>query len=83
MALNIQKQTNFGITVPSCYSRVSSIVLTKKTLLISVDYYADVETNPFCTQSYSTEYNILGDNPLVQAYEHLKTLPEFADAEDV
>jgi hypothetical protein len=31
----------------------------------------------------SFPYNIDGDNPIKQAYLHLKTLPEFADATDV
>ncbi len=31
---------------------------------------------------YVTSYNIDGENPFKQAYEYIKTLPEYADAID-
>jgi hypothetical protein len=33
-------------------------------------------------RDYVSAYDIDGDNPIAQAYLHLKTLPEFAGATD-
>jgi hypothetical protein len=38
---------------------------------------------PFFSEDVITApYSLDGVNPIAQAYEHLKTLPEFADAVD-
>lgn len=40
------------------------------------------ELNIFSVLSFECAYDISGENPLAQAYAHLKTLPEFVDALD-
>lgn len=37
---------------------------------------------PFIRQGFEIPYDLDGLNPFIQAYAHLKTLPEFAGAED-
>ena len=41
-------------------------------------------TISYMVRSYKDEssYSIDGKNPIAQAYEHLKTLPEFQNAKD-
>lgn len=62
------------------YFKVSNITGDKHTLSFLVTGVSDG------VQVYSTEHvfepELDGDNFIKQAYEHLKTLPEFADAID-
>jgi hypothetical protein len=44
--------------------------------------YKDISFPAFGDESYSCTYDINGENPVRQAYLHLKTLPEFANATD-
>lgn len=43
----------------------------------------DGQRELFHSLNHRCGYDIEGDNALKQAYEHLKTLPEFSNAEDV
>ena len=84
MALQKSYQTVHGIDLPAAYIRVEGISFTSKTsLTFSVRFYKDKDL-PFITEDqFGISYDIDGANPYVQAYEHLKTLPEFAEATDV
>lgn len=80
----LSKTTTFkGVTVSDAYHRVWGVTLTKDTISFGCGIHASGETNMIDSISYSCAYDIAGDNPIKQAYEHLKTLPEFAGAADV
>jgi hypothetical protein len=85
MALQINKElNNTGLVVENLYARVGTIeVSNKDSLYYGVEYFKDSDKEALMSSSYSCVYNIEGDNPIKQAYEYLKTLPEFADAVDV
>ena len=86
MALQLNKQVEaFGqsVTIPSAYAKVSSIKGNKETILITVEYKSNDKIVLF--EDYKFNPSVLDDaeNFIKQAYEHLKTLPEFAGAADV
>lgn len=82
MALKKNESTQFGFDVPSAYQRVESVKLRKTSMEFQVFVYSDVTKTAFNHKSYACAYDIQGANPIVQAYVHLKTLPEFAGATD-
>jgi hypothetical protein len=84
MAFLIDVALPTGLSAPQSYVRVSSVSLTGKTQAAA---YASYFAAPNSAAAYQvTEHEFLyeleGPNPIKQAYEHLKTLPEFADATD-
>jgi hypothetical protein len=83
MALKQNTVTTHGISVNSAYCRVESISLSGKTALgFYVRKYVEKE-KPFFEEKYhSCKYDMHGQNPFKQAYEHLKTLDEFEGATD-
>lgn len=88
MALKLTVNTASGISVPDAIHRIQCITLHGKTILaFLVRRYATLEAvEPFDESGYECAY-VIGDpeqseNPLVQAYEHLKGLPEFAGCSD-
>ena len=85
MALQKTMLTPQGFTATDAYHRVEGVLLKSKTeISFRVRSYKDaVETVSFSDYEYSCAYDMAGENPIKQAYEHLKTLPEFADATDV
>jgi hypothetical protein len=84
MALQLNKTTKEGITVTDAYCKVGSISnLDKTVMIVNVNYSGDKDSKPFTVERVSIAYDMTGDNPIKQAYDHLKTLPEFADAVDV
>jgi hypothetical protein len=85
MALELNKEIeDTGLVVSGLYAKVSHISIQNKTTLVfSVEYFNDKTKDSLMLNSYNSSYNIEGDNPIKQAYTHLKTLPEFADAVDV
>jgi hypothetical protein len=84
MAIKKTVTTSFGVDVQNAYHRVGAINLTKKNAMsFSVGVFVDnVCKTPVRTESYACTYDLSGNNPLAQAYGHLKTLPEFAGATD-
>ena len=88
MALQKQFTTDHGIALPAAYFRVERPKLISKTRVdFEVCGYASAAaadtSAPISAQGYSAPYAIAGENPIKQAYAHLKSLPEFSDAEDV
>lgn len=71
-----------GVTIPSCYIKVSKFYGDKNVLFFTVDYKADKDALPFAEENRSIALQPDGDNFIAQAYEHLKTLPEFEGAVD-
>jgi len=81
----LQKNTEFaGITIPNAYFRISLIrQLSKKSGVAVVQgFTSSNEPQSFYQKDYGFEYDLAGDNPIRQAYKYLKTLPDFADAQD-
>lgn len=82
-------QKNFKITkknflgelvAVNAYCKIESISGTKNSIQVEYKVYVEQEVvdQKFC--NFQPDLN--GKNFIAQAYEHLKTLPEFADAID-
>lgn len=76
--------TAYGIEVVDAYHRVEAVRLEgKNSVAYHVRIYKDNNSLPFFEEKvFQSDYDINGDNPIAQAYTHLKTLPEYADAID-
>lgn len=84
MALTKDIVTVHGISVASAYFRVETVHLPSKTeMMYSISGYVDsFQSHPVWTMQTTASYDIASENPFRQAYLHLKTLPEFANAVD-
>lgn len=84
MALQKAVLTPHGFDAPQAYHRVEGVSLSKIEIAFRVRVYKDASSDTsFADEGFVCAYDIAGDNPIKQAYEHLKTLPEFAGAADV
>lgn len=84
MAFTINSTTPQGITVNAAYSRVEAMSLGKAEIQFSLRQYTEKTGVPFFAEEYFTApYTLTGVNPIQQAYDYLKTLPEFVGAVDV
>lgn len=81
MALKINTQHK-GIDVQGANCRVSSVDLTKSVMDFKLEKRATESSEAFSVSEFTCPYDIAGDNPIAQAYAHLKTLPEFSNAVD-
>jgi hypothetical protein len=84
MALSMTTATVHGLTATDAYHRVEHVVIAGKSQIeFTVMSYASAE-NPmaFGAKTMRCGYDMDGENPVRQAYLHLKTLPEFAGATD-
>lgn len=83
MAIKKTIGTVHGLQAVDAYHRVESLQLRGKAeILFAVRSYADVNKESFQEKFLSCVYSLTGENPIAQAYAHLKTLPEFAGAVD-
>lgn len=64
----------------ACYIRVELVNATKT--LASAVVSTKLSEKLTVQSTYQFEVNLDGPNFIAQAYEHLKTLPEFSDATD-
>jgi hypothetical protein len=64
----------------NCYIKVEAVSGGKESAVASVLFQSDTAV---FTQTYEFVPDMDGPNFIKQAYEHLKTLPEFSSAEDV
>lgn len=81
----LRKPVNYrGLSTDSAYIRVSTVSISHSahTLEFWANVMSDQDSLPFDVITMQAPYHIDGENPFVQAYEHLKTLPEFEDATD-
>ena len=84
MAFKLNCCTPQGITIDGAYCRVESMTVTKDSITFPLRRYKDSVGFPFFEERYYTApYVITSVNPLQQAYDYLKTLPEFSNAVDV
>jgi hypothetical protein len=83
MALKKTIVTVQGITVDDAYNRVEAVQLsTKSEMQFVVRAYKNLEKPFFSEKSYSCVYDLNGENPIAQAYKHIKAIPEYANAYD-
>jgi len=78
-------QTNYtynGITINNAYCRVNFIQGNKASVVAEIGFHASENDQAFYSKAISFVPDMDGDNFIKQAYEHLKTLPEFANATD-
>ena len=82
MALSKNTVTASNLEIQDAYIKVAKVEVTKNLMGITISYSKDSDSEAFQKAIYSASYDLDGNNPIAQAYEHLKTLPEFADAVD-
>lgn len=75
---NFGQQSEF----PDCYIRIESISGDKQQITASVAFYDKEDGLKLIERSVFFAPKLKGDNFLIQAYKHLKELPEFEGAVD-
>lgn len=72
-----------GLTVSQGIARVNmpAIIQGKQILSFGVRFFANKEEiEELYSEQYECPYDIMGDNPFIQAYNYLKTLEKFSSA---
>lgn len=83
MAIKKTVTTPHGLTAENAYHRVEGINFKSKTeISFRVRASKDGALPHFSDTEYYCNYDLSGANPYLQAYNHLKTLPEFSGAVD-
>lgn len=83
MALSKSVTTPQGFEANNAYHKIGIVSIDNKdTLVFSVTLHKEKNSSNFKQMSFSCSYDIDGNNPIKQAYEHLKTPPDFAGATD-
>jgi hypothetical protein len=83
MALSKTVLSAYGFQATNAYHRVEAVSLVgKNTINFHVRSYVAVDKPFFAEQVLSCAYVLDGENPIKQAYEHLKTMSEFSGATD-
>lgn len=83
MALEKTVITEQGFIAENAYHKVSEVKISGKVLLdYLVTSHKTRDSQPFNGKQFSCGYSLDGDNPIAQAYAHLRTIPEFAEAVD-
>jgi hypothetical protein len=72
-----------GLTVTNGYLRVTEVSGSKNRVAFSVSFAVASDTDAVKYERFDFVPNMDGDNFIKQAYEYLKTLPDYADATDV
>ena len=70
------------VTTDLLYVKVVSIDGNKDFISAVVSFSQEAESTVVLNKTYQFLLDLEGPNPIKQAYLHLKTLPEFADAVD-
>jgi hypothetical protein len=76
---NIILKTNFDtdIIFQSSYIKVRSVNMSKNAAQINVDFYSEANGKVVDMKQYNFVASLNGNNLIAQAYNYLKTLPEF------
>ena len=84
MAIKKTVITPQGFEAQDAYHRVENLtLLAKDTMSFSTRSYKLATGVPaFAETQHTAIYDIAGDNPIAQAYKHLKTQSEFSGATD-
>ncbi len=76
-------QGGFQVSVKDAYIKVANVIGDKNSVSVSVQWFKDEKvSDPFNVTNFQFNPSMTGQNFIAQAYEHAKTLPEFADAQD-
>ncbi len=70
------------VTTNQLYVKVDTISGNKNLITASVVLIDQESDKPVAYKQYQFALDLEGSNPIKQAYEYLKTLPEFTDATD-
>ena len=81
MAL-LQNKTVNGVAINGCYIKVQNVSGDKNTISSTVIFSATSENQPFYMEYVEFTPNLEGGNFIKQAYDYLKSLPDFAGAID-
>ena len=81
MALK-QNVTHKGLLATDAYMKVTQFTGDKSKIDFQVTVFDESQTHELEMRYFSLAYDLDGDNPIKQSYEHLKTLPEFLGAID-
>ena len=75
---------NFGesVTIQNAYVKVIHVLATKDILTVFYAIMRSANEQSICTKTVDTALDLEGPNPIKQAYQFLKSLPEFSDATD-
>jgi hypothetical protein len=84
MALKLDTVSPQGFNAIDAYHRVNGVSLISKN---RINFFVQSFINKdalvaFASEQYSCLYDLDSNNPIAQAYNHLKTLPEFSGAKD-
>lgn len=83
MALSKTITTQHGVEIKDAYHRVENLEIQyKNRIRFQVKAYADQTKEPLQSKEFNAAYSLDGANPIAQAYDHLKSLSEFAGAVD-
>ena len=84
LSKNYSFKTRYGVdaVVDNCYIKVNSTHTTKSFGTALVQFLSTDKSSVLEELPYQFAYDITGENPIRQAYLHLKTLPEFLNATD-
>jgi len=85
MALQLTTSINvYGkqLVFEHAYIKVETLHGNKQSLTFSADYFSEKGGQLFKRQDFTFEHQLENQNAIAQAYEHLKTLPEFEGAVD-
>ena len=82
MAISKNLELSNGIKVDGAYIRVEYPSVTKDSMNFHIRKYVASNKSAFSEEFVEAPYTLDGANPFVQAYEYIKTLPEYADAVD-
>jgi hypothetical protein len=75
--------TDFGtVTVADCYIKVSMVEVSKSEGMANVSFFDKQNGKLLHSKIYPVPHNLSGSNALIQAYNHIKTLPEFSGSID-
>ncbi|MEY4418019.1 MAG: hypothetical protein RIQ88_457 [Actinomycetota bacterium] len=75
---NFQQAIDFD----SVYIKVSTVTGTKNSITAVIEIKDNKDGIVLDSSNVRFSLDLDGPNPIKQAYEHLKTLPEFANATD-
>ena len=70
------------INFVDCYIRIDSVLSAKEYSTITYFIYKEKDGDLLQQNVINFSLDLEGPNPIKQAYLHLKTLPEFANATD-
>jgi hypothetical protein len=79
----VKKIDGFGeLTLNNAYCRITKFNGSKENISFTLSVENKEMNSVFDQRFYSFTPSMVGNNFIAQAYTYLKTLPEFADAED-